>query len=66
MLQTLYYYCYYYYYYYYCPSAILPTTNPAWTGLGSNSALRGEKRGTKYVSHGVACIGFAIMKFIIE
>jgi hypothetical protein len=37
-----------------CPSATLSTTNPTWTDLGSNSALRGERPATNRLSHGTA------------
>jgi hypothetical protein len=35
-----------------CPSATLCVINPTWTGLGSNTPLRDERRETNYVSHG--------------
>jgi hypothetical protein len=37
-----------------CPSAILSTTNPTWTDLGSNPGLRGERPATNHLSHGTA------------
>jgi hypothetical protein len=35
-------------------SATLSTTNPTWTGPGSNPGLRGERLATNRLSHGTA------------
>jgi hypothetical protein len=35
-----------------CPNAILFSTNPTWTDLGSNPGLRGERPATNRLSHG--------------
>jgi hypothetical protein len=35
-----------------CPSAILSTTNPTWTDLGSNPGLRGGRPAAKRLSYG--------------
>jgi hypothetical protein len=37
-----------------CTSAILSTTNPTWTDLGSNPCLRGERPATTRLGHGAA------------
>jgi hypothetical protein len=37
-----------------CPSATWSTTNPAWTDLGANTDLRGEKPVTNRLSYGTA------------
>jgi hypothetical protein len=37
-----------------CPSAILSTINPTWTGPGSNPGLRGGRPATNRLSHGTA------------
>ena len=37
-----------------CRSATLFSTNPAWTELGSNPGLRGERPATNSLSHGTA------------
>ena len=39
-----------------CPSAILFTTNPTWTGLGADSCLSSEKAVTNLVSHNMALV----------
>jgi hypothetical protein len=35
-----------------CPNTTLSITNPAWTGLGANPGLRGEKPATNRLSYG--------------
>jgi hypothetical protein len=40
-----------------CPIATLFSTNPTWTGVGSNAGLRGEEPGTDRVSHNTAEAG---------
>jgi hypothetical protein len=35
-----------------CPSANSSTSNPTWTGLGSNPRLRGEKLAINPLSYG--------------
>ena len=42
-----------------CPSATLSTTNPTWTGPGSNLGLRGERLATNRLSHGTAFTNLA-------
>jgi hypothetical protein len=37
-----------------CPSATLSTTNPTWTGPGSNPGLRGGRLAANRPSHGTA------------
>jgi hypothetical protein len=37
-----------------CHSATLSTTNPTWTGPGSNPGLRGERQAINRLSHGTA------------
>jgi hypothetical protein len=37
-----------------CPSATLSTTNPTWTGPGSNPGLRGGRPAVSRLSHGTA------------
>jgi hypothetical protein len=37
-----------------CPSATLSTTNPTWTGPGSNPGCRGGRPAANRLSHGTA------------
>jgi hypothetical protein len=39
-----------------CPSANLSTTNPTWTGPGSNPGLRSGRPATNRLSHGTALL----------
>lgn len=43
-----------------CTSATLYTTNPTWTGPGSNPGLCNERSVTNYLSHGKAHYGGAV------
>jgi hypothetical protein len=39
-----------------CPTATLPTTNPLWTGLGSNPGLQGKRPAINRLGHGTAIV----------
>ena len=45
-----------------CPSGILYTINPTWSGLWSNPCLRNERLATKCLSHGTARVYIAAEK----
>jgi hypothetical protein len=46
-----------------CPSATLSTTNPTWTGLGTNLSLRDERPPTNRLSHGTTVKSDWLVRF---